>query len=111
MDEQNVATIDREAGLPLPPLEMLRSIQLVITDTHTFQIDHGGGPDQKAQRQIANKFPAAQEVSRSIKVSGDMERGLKLLSSRLIESEPLDPAHRGTAIPGEPGRMDRKILA
>src|SRR5665213_3635697 len=89
---------------------MLRTIKLVITDAHPFQIDHAGRADEKVEPEVADELAAGQEVRRSVEVRADMERHRYLLPTGFVEREPLDPSDRGPCIAGESRRVQRKVL-
>ena len=110
VDDQDVAALDPEAGLPLPALEVLGAVQLVVTDSHALQVDHARGPDQEVERQVADELAAGEEVRGSIEMGADVERGGDLLAAGLVEGQALDPLHAGPVVAGEGRRVDREVL-
>src|SRR4029079_3657092 len=50
VDDQDVAALDGDPGLLLPGLEVLGTVDLVIADPHSREVDDAGGTDQGVDR-------------------------------------------------------------
>src|SRR6202011_4940482 len=103
MDDEDVAALDAMAGVLLPTLEMLGSVEVEIAEAHPLQVDHARGTDQEVEREVADELAARVEMRGRIEVGADVQRHRDLLASRLVEGEPLDPADGRARVAGEGG--------
>ena len=86
VDDQDVAALDAQAGVLLPALEVLRSVQVVVADAHALEVDDAGRTDQEVERQVADELAAGHEVRRRVEVRADVQGHRDLL--------PAGPARR-----------------
>src|SRR4029077_7333262 len=109
-DDEDVFGVDLDAGVLLPPLEMLRPIDVVVANPVALEIHDARGSDQKVERQVADELAAGHEVRRRVEMRADVQGHRDLLPARPLEREALDPANRGSGITRERGGMQREVL-
>src|SRR5712691_1402779 len=109
-DDQDVAALDLVAGVLLPPLEVLRTVDVVVADAVPLQVDDARGADQEVERQVADELAAGHEVRGRVEVRADVQRHRDLLPAGLLEREPLDPANRRPRIARERRRVEGEVL-
>src|SRR5690242_5237112 len=107
---ENVFGVDLDAGVLLPPLEMLRTIDVVVADPVALQIHNACRPDQKVERQVADELAAGHEVRGRVEVRAHVQGHRDLLPARLLERKSLDPADRRPRITRERWGVQREVL-
>src|ERR1700694_3236683 len=110
VDDEDIPALYAVAGVFLPPFEMLWPIELVITDTHSLEVDHACRADKEVKSKVADEFATGQEVRRGVEVSADVESLRYLLTAALVEREPLDPSDGRPGVAGESRRVQGKVL-
>src|SRR5215216_583844 len=110
VDDEDVVALHPQPGLPLPALEVLGPVQLVVADPHPLQVDHHRRPDQPGQRQLPDSLARRPEVHRPVQVRAHMQGRGDLLPADPVEREPFDPLDRGPVIARERRRVHDEVL-
>src|SRR6266852_9761687 len=110
MDDEDVASLDAEAGVLLPALEMLRPVQVVVAEAHSLEVDDAGWADEEVEWEVADELATRVEMRRRIQVGADVEGHGDLLATGLVERQALDPADGGAGVAGERRRVEGEVL-
>src|SRR5215218_4681163 len=110
VDDEDVVALDAQPRLPLPALEVLGPVQLVVAESLPLQVDHHRRPDQPGQRQLADGPARRPEVHRPVQVRADVQGRGDLLPADLVEGQPLDPLDRRAVVAGEGRRVHAEVL-
>src|SRR5512132_1850145 len=110
VDDEDVVALDLEAGVPLPALDVLGAVQLVVADAHPLQVDHHRRADQPGQGQLADGLAGRPEVHRPVQVGADVQGRGDLLPPDLVEGQPLHPLDRRAVVAGEGRRVHAEVL-
>ena len=105
VDDEDVAALDAEAGFLLPALEVLGSVEVVITDAHLLEVDDAGRAGEEIQGQIADELATRHEMRGRVQMRADVQRHRDLLSAGAVEGEVLDPPDGGAGVAGERRRV------
>ena len=110
VDEEDVAALDVVTGVPLPTLEVLGPVEVVVAEAHPLQVDNTGRSNQEIKRQVADELAARKEVGGRVEMGADVERHRHFLAAGLLERQPLYPLDRGPRVARESGGVHREVL-
>ena len=110
MNDQDVAALNAGASLPLPALELVWPVDLVIADAHLLEVDDARRTDQKVHWQLTDAAGVGNEMVGRVQVRADVQRRGDLHAAHTFERDPLDPFDRRPVVASEPGRIDVPVL-